>query len=159
MRNARAADRGTIVELNDAERPAVSTFEPSLFDHFLEHAVAFRIAEVRDRIAGFIVGLGNAVEYSSANYRWFQERYDDLVYVDRIVVAPEVRSRGVGRLLYQDLADLGHAPAIGCEVNIEPPNPRSMAFHQALGFYRVGTRSGGGITVACLRWDVSGESP
>jgi predicted GNAT superfamily acetyltransferase len=51
------------------------------------------------------------------------------------------RGRGYARRLYDDLFDrageAGHA-IVGCEVNSDPPNPASDAFHAALGFAEVG---------------------
>jgi predicted GNAT superfamily acetyltransferase len=50
----------------------------------------------------------------------------------------------VARSLYHELfaaaAQAGH-PIVGCEVNVEPPNPISDAFHEALGFTEVGRAS------------------
>ena len=44
-----------------------------------------------------------------------------------------------------------------CEVNIEPPNPASLAFHARMGFDRVGEQStkGGEVVVALLAAPVS----
>ena len=43
-----------------------------------------------------------------------------------------------------------------CEVNLEPPNPESLAFHDRLGFGRVGEQAtkGGSVVVALLSRDV-----
>ncbi len=49
----------------------------------------------------------------------------------------EARGRGVARALYEAVfADARAAglPLVCCEVNVEPPNPVSDAFHAALGF-------------------------
>ena len=58
-----------------------------------------------------------------------------------MIVAPAKRGRGVARGLYEELfavaAHAGHS-LVGCEVNVEPPNPVSDAFHEALGFSEVG---------------------
>jgi hypothetical protein len=54
------------------------------------------------------------------------------------------RGRGSARRLYRDLfqhaAEAGHERVV-CEVNSNPPNPASDAFHAALGFVEVGTAS------------------
>jgi predicted GNAT superfamily acetyltransferase len=58
-----------------------------------------------------------------------------------VVVAPQARRQGVARALYDDLAGLARAERIGllaCEVNLDPPNPRGLAFHEALGFLPAG---------------------
>ena len=74
-------------------------------------------------------------------WTWFRERYPRFVYVDRVVVAAEARGRGHARRLYEDLFDhvrrAGHT-IVTCEVNADPPNPASDAFHAALGFSEVG---------------------
>jgi uncharacterized protein len=56
-------------------------------------------------------------------------------------VAQAARGRGIARLLYEDLfttAKLAGHDRVVCEVNIEPPNPASDAFHSAMGFVAVG---------------------
>ena len=121
-------------------------------------------AELAEMIAGAFharrIGEGDAflltfdqdADYTSPNFLWFKARYPRFVYVDRIVVSPKARGRGLARLLYEDLfaraQEAGH-DRICCEVNAEPPNPTSDAFHAALGFEEVGQAAihGGAKTV------------
>ena len=93
-------------------------------------------------LAGFLIGLGPGLDYASPNYRYFCERYENFGYVDRIVVSPEARRRGVGSTLYDDYAAYlrGYTPVMVCEVNIRPPNDSSMAYHVAHGFQQVATQ-------------------
>jgi uncharacterized protein len=82
--------------------------------------------------------------YPNPNFRWFKERYESFVYIDRVIVAPDQRGRGVASMLYRDLiarSEEAHQPRIVREVNIDPPNPASLAFHAALGFEMVGEAS------------------
>lgn len=82
--------------------------------------------------------------YDSPNFLWFRARYPRFVYVDRIVVASSARGLGYARRLYRDLFEhavrAGHERVV-CEVNRNPPNPASDAFHAALDFVEVGTAS------------------
>jgi predicted GNAT superfamily acetyltransferase len=58
-----------------------------------------------------------------------------------VVVRPEARGRGVARALYADAERLAAAErmhVLCCEVNLDPPNPGSMAFHERLGFAPAG---------------------
>ena len=59
-------------------------------------------------------------------------------------MAASARGRGHARTLYHDLFDIaarnGHDIVV-CEVNSDPPNPASDAFHAALGFSEVGHAS------------------
>ncbi len=57
--------------------------------------------------------------------------------IDRVIVAPHARGRGLARSFYNGL--IAHAKGAGhqsivCEVNLDPPNPGSLAFHAAMGF-------------------------
>lgn len=82
--------------------------------------------------------------YDSANYRWFCARYSNFLYVDRVVVASHARGQGLARALYERLfaaARTAGKARIVCEVNADPPNPASEAFHRAFGFTPVGTAS------------------
>jgi hypothetical protein len=102
-----------------------------------------------------LIAFDETASYQSPNYLWQRERYPRFVYVDRVVVAPHARGRGLARLLYQDLFAAARAAGhdrIVCEVNREPPNPGSDAFHAALGFSEVGGAAihGGAKTVRYL---------
>lgn len=51
------------------------------------------------------------------------------------------RKKGLGRALYDDLTGAARADGhvvLACEVNYEPPNPVSDAFHTAQGFQEIG---------------------
>ena len=109
-------------------------------------------------IAGFVLAMVETAEYESLNFRWFVARYPRFVYVDRIAVAEGYRGLGIGRRLYADVEALavhagrGAGGPVTCEVNIAPPNPGSMAFHERLGFVGVGERwdEGGGTGVRMM---------
>lgn len=106
-------------------------------------------------LAGFVLVLAPGAPYGSPNYRFFEERArrdgtGAFRYVDRVAVSPDSQGSGVGRRLYDAVVE--HARAAGatevtCEVNLDPPNPDSQAFHAALGFVEVGRQwTHGGTT-------------
>ena len=100
----------------------------------------------------FLIAFDQDADYHSPNFLWFRERYARFVYVDRIAVAEHARGRGHARRLYEalfaDASAAGHA-LVTCEVNADPPNPASDAFHAALGFSVAGSAAldGGAKTV------------
>jgi predicted GNAT superfamily acetyltransferase len=141
-----------LLALNNAHATALSWLEPGRFADLLAAAYYARRLGPAD---AFMLAFDERAAYDSPNYLWFRARFPRFVYVDRIVVAPEARGRGLARLLYADLfararAD-GHVLA-GCEVNLQPPNPESDAFHAALGFTEAGRAAihGGSKTVRYL---------
>lgn len=117
-------------------------------------AAAFHAIRVGEADA-MLLAFDQAAAYDSPNFLWFRARMARFVYVDRVVVAASARGQGLARLLYRDLfanaRRAGH-DRIVCEVNADPPNPPSDAFHAALGFSEIGTATihGGSKTVRYL---------
>ena len=88
-----------------------------------------------------LIAFDQTADYDSQNFLWFRRRFDRFVYVDRVVVDPARRGMGLARRLYAEVfaraSAAGHGHVV-CEVNSDPPNPASDAFHAALGFREVG---------------------
>jgi uncharacterized protein len=142
-----------LLALNNAHAAELSPLDANALRALLGHAFyARRIGEME----ALLIALDEThPTYASPNYLWFRERRSRFVYVDRVVVAESARGKGHARQLYADLIE--HATAAGhdcivCEVNSDPPNPASDAFHQALGFRQVGIAAihGGAKTVRYL---------
>lgn len=143
---------GALLALNNAHARELSWLEPGRLSDLVDQAfVAWRIGQAE----ALLLTFDQAADYDSPNFLWFRERYPRFVYVDRIVVAEEARGRGLARRLYKDLFTAAQAAGherIVCEVNADPPNPASDAFHAELGFVPVGTAAihGGAKTVTYL---------
>ena len=98
---------------------------------------------VSDPEAAFLISLSEVSDNTSPNFLWFRERYDQFVYVDRVCVSGEHRRKGLAGILYDSLfaeALMAGRTRICCEVNSDPPNPSSDAFHYTRGFEVVGER-------------------
>lgn len=139
--NVADPDLAELHALNASEVPHVGEVDIERMRWFAENADYFRIARIDDEIVGFLVGLLPGSDYQSPNYRWFNQRYIDFAYVDRIIVAESARGLGVASDLYADFAtqSQNEVRVMTCEVNILPPNEGSMQFHTSLGFRKVGT--------------------
>ena len=157
LRPIEPADLPAVLTLNDAAYPAVpissvgELAELLAFDGF-SFAV---IGDQDESLLAFLIGLRPGNAYASENYRYFETRSSDYLYVDRIVVAEAARGQRVGQALYEAVFELARAEGraeVDCEVNLDPPNPGSLAFHARLGFERVGEQAtkGGAVTVALL---------
>ena len=89
----------------------------------------------------FILAFDQDADYDSPNFLWFRDRYERFAYIDRIVVAASAHGQGLGRALYEKLFGAAKAagyPCVMAEVNVNPPNPGSLAFHAKMGFEPVG---------------------
>lgn len=147
LRELTPADLPRLVELNNRNVPAVSPSDAAGMAALLA-ATETTVAVVADddpaTVLGFALLMRAGADYDSENYRWFEGRGTDFFYVDRIVVADEAQNAGVGRALYAAIfagaRERGLAE-VTCEVNVEPPNPGSMRFHERLGFVEVGRQS------------------
>lgn len=142
-----------ILALNNAHAAELSWLDAVRLRRLLSGAFHARRIGAVD---AFVIALDERhPTYDSPNYRWFQARYGRFVYIDRVAVASAARGQGHARRLYADTiahaADAGHDLVV-CEVNIDPPNPASDAFHAALGFVEVGAAPihGGAKTVRYL---------
>jgi predicted GNAT superfamily acetyltransferase len=149
-------DLPALARLNDAAVPAVNELGPTgLAEHVPGCDVALVVPDDDGAPLAFVLAVAPGADYDSENYRWFSAHRPGTLYVDRIVVAPHAHGRGLGRSLYD--AVLQRARELGlrevtCEVNLDPPNPGSLAFHGRLGFEQVGeqTTKGGSVRVALL---------
>lgn len=137
------ADEPAVLALNNIHAEELSWLGPERLRHLIGQAFYSRRIGSLD---AFILAFDHTADYDSPNYLWFRERYPRFVYVDRIAVAAQARGRGLARCIYMDLFETarraGHA-LVTCEVNHEPPNPASDAFHAALGFSEAGQAATG----------------
>ncbi|KZL02731.1 MULTISPECIES: GNAT family N-acetyltransferase [unclassified Pseudovibrio] len=108
------------------------------FAGLIKKATYVRIA---DKEAGLLIAYDKDGDYSSINFKWFCAGYDNFLYVDRIVISKATRGQGIAGKLYDDLFNFAKEKGyerIVCEVNSDPPNLASDAFHASRGFQIVG---------------------
>ncbi len=138
IRPFRHADLGWVLKLNAELEVELSPLTERRLLELSARAFSFRVVEP-DR--ALLLTFDQDADYDSPNFLWFRDRYPRFVYVDRIAVAAHARGDGLARALYEDLFQsaraAGHSDIV-CEVNSEPPNPASDAFHARLGFEAVG---------------------
>jgi len=161
LRPATAADQAAVLALNAASVEALSPLDGTHLEALAARAARYDVVEVDGEVAAFVLVFAPGADYNSDNYRWFDERYTDFCYLDRIVVGERWRRRGIGRLVY-DAIEAFSTPhgRLTCEVNAEPPNHASLAFHAARGYVEVGRLTHadprGGKTTAMLSKELSG---
>ncbi len=140
FRPYREEDRAAALALNAACQPEVGPMDEAKLRLFERIGPHIEVAMSGDTLAGLIVGLEEGAPYTSPNYAWFSERFERFAYVDRVAIADGFRGRGIGSTLYDRMRDWGERlqkPVMIAEVNLEPPNPKSIAFHLKYGFERL----------------------
>lgn len=142
IRAASVADHSAALALNNAHTPHVNALSESEFAWIAARCGHFAVAADTEGLVGLVMCLPSGLDYWSQNYDWFTARYPEFLYLDRVVVGPRARRTGIGRALYDHM----HATVadrwsrVTLEVNLRPPNPVSIAFHEAMGYRDVGVR-------------------
>ncbi len=158
IRDAEPGDYEALVALNNAAVPAVNALTVTDFADFARQADLFRVIGAPAAPQALLIALQPGRDYDSQNYRWFERTYYSFLYVDRVVVSETQRGQGLGAVLYDDFAAAGRrlgVPRLTCEVNLDPPNPGSIRFHERLGFVPVGTQEAGGKRVQLMTRDLA----
>jgi predicted GNAT superfamily acetyltransferase len=153
IRDLARKDWPEILRLNEESVHFLAPMDESKLAKWSDAASYFRVVELNGKVAAFLMGFRRGDDYDGVNFAWFAQRYSDFVYVDRIVVAPEYRGRRLADRLYDDFEAFAREHVIRhltCEVNVEPPNPVSLRFHEKRGFKEVGREAYAGKTVAML---------
>jgi predicted GNAT superfamily acetyltransferase len=141
-RPAQRVDTPAIVAINVAGRPGVYPLTSEAVAETLAVAPYFVVAEAGGQVAGYLIGYTSQDTCESDEFAWFQRHVLRFLYIDQVAVAPMHRRAGIAAYLYAQAAAHARAlgvPALVCEVNLDPPNPASLAFHARLGFREVGT--------------------
>ena len=148
-----------ILRLNRDNVEMLSPLDEQGLDELVGMADMARTVLVDGKVAAFVIALREGSRYQSVNYKWFSERLERFLYVDRVVVAEGCRHASLGTQLYAEVfakARLQQLPAVTAEINIEPENRPSLLFHKKMGFVEQGTQpiDGGkkvvSMQVACL---------
>ena len=138
LRVIEETDFSWIVDLNRLLEVELSPLTTDDLARLISNAFYARAATPRE---GFLLALDHDADYASPNFLWFRRRLARFVYVDRIAIVKSARGRGVARRLYLDLFEQARAAGhtrIVCEVNIDPPNSASDAFHAGFKFTEIG---------------------
>ena len=141
IRPATTADFDAILALNEESVAALSPLTRERLAALDACAALHLVVEDDARVIAFLLALREGAAYDSPNYRWFTQRYERFLYVDRVVVSSAARGRGAGARLYEALFGFAATQSVGlvtCEYDLEPPNPASEKFHARFGFREVG---------------------
>ena len=129
VREIGTEDLDTVIEINQTALEGVGPLDRE------------KLSMLVDQAAGFVITLPTGADYESSRYDWFEDRLDDYVYLDRIVVAQTHRRLGVASRLYEEIE--GAKPVA---LEVYDHNDGSLAFHESRGFEPVGRLEHAGTT-------------
>ena len=142
IRPIEPGDLDHILAINEANTPEVGSVDAERMRFIVAESPIALAVEVGDTIAGFCLVLGSDSTYDSVNYRWFTQRYDDFMYLDRVAVRglppwPGARHAAVrgGRSRDGRTRRRGRSRTRG---ERRPAERGITAFHARLGFVEVG---------------------
>jgi predicted GNAT superfamily acetyltransferase len=141
VRPIQRADLPAILALNNAHAREISLIDEAGLARLIAIAAHATAIGAPGAPGAFLVAFDHGTPPQGPNHAWFLDRNPRFLYVDRVCVEPRARKRGLARSLYADVFAVARArdlPVVCCEVNVDPPNPVSDAFHAALGFSEVG---------------------
>ena len=134
------SDVDSIWKINEDGLPGTGKVSPEEIEALLDFSSLAVGAYYGEELAGFVICLPPKTAYGSLNYAWFNKRYNEFLYVDRIAVATQYQNQRIGTMLYGFVKRnaIENGIPVTAEVNIQPPNPGSMRFHDRHGFQQVG---------------------
>jgi predicted GNAT superfamily acetyltransferase len=139
LRPLTPADHSDVLALNEQEVHLLAPMDEARLAELHGWSHRFDVIEVDGGFGGFVIVIEAGTTYDGDHYAFFSRRYERFLYLDRVVLASHVRRRGVGRVVYDELEEVARAfGRMTLEVNVDPPNPPSLAFHATRGYVEVG---------------------
>lgn len=147
IRDVSEHELDAVLALNNAAGQSILPMDRQHLRFFFDCAAYFRVGLIDGALAGFLIALTEDAEHSSTNFRWFKQRFERFLYIDRIVIGKGHRGAGLGRVFYADLQSFAEvrSPRITCEVFLEPGNDIALLFHGTYGFNEVGQQVMSGV--------------
>ncbi len=132
-------DVPVVLELNHRHVELLSPMDAARLDQLRGWASRADVILCDGVVAGFVLVFSPGSDYDSENYRWFSGAFgEDFDYLDRIVVDDAFRRRGLASAVYDAVEDAAGARGrLVLEVNLDPPNVASLAFHRQRGYREV----------------------
>lgn len=155
IRPATPEDYEEILKLNEESVHFLSPLSKEKLIHLHQESEILKVVETDGKVEAFVLALREGKDYDSVNYAWFSKNYEKFLYIDRVVVSVKQQGSGLGKMLYEDVfkhVKSIDVPVVTAEIDIEPPNPVSLKFHEKFGFKEVGKQAvAGGKKIVSLQ--------
>ena len=151
------SDVPDVLQLNADHVELLSPLDDSELDDLRRWATRADVIVSGGRTAGFVLVFAPGSDYGSLNYRWFGEHYGTgFHYLDRIVIDDRFRRRGLASAVYDTVEEAARSRGrLVLEVNIDPPNEPSLAFHRSRGYREVAQLGEAGHRVSLMAKEIS----
>ncbi len=159
LRPITEADHPDVLALNERNVELLAPLDDARLAELRTAADTAHVIDVDGQFAGFVITFTAGAAYDGENFGWFTARFDDFCYLDRVVIHEGFRRRGLASKVYDLLEPGCRRPVFTLEVNLDPPNHGSLAFHRARGYTEVGQRVSGGHLVTLLAKPLAGPAP
>lgn len=134
-------DLDAIVDLNQAALEGVGPLDYEALALLVKQSDQALVLDDGGQVGGFVITLPTGATYDSSRYEWFEDRLDEYVYLDRVVVAETHRRQGVASRLYDAIeSDLPVA------LEVYDTNVPSLEFHRQRGYRKLGELEHAGKT-------------
>lgn len=140
IRRAGPENHEAILAINAQGVPGVSALDAAKLARLDAAADPLLVAAQDGNIAAYLIAFRPDAAYEGTCFQWFREHHPGSLYIDQVAVGSDWRRSGVASDLYRALEIAARErglDSLTCEVNLEPPNPQSMAFHRVRGFQEV----------------------
>lgn len=101
-------------------------------------ACVLRLQETRnERLVAFALGMTSRNPLADFSLQWCLTRFEDFLFLERIVVEPSWRRAGIGSSMIERAVQWSREAglmSLCCQVHDRPPNRDAHAFVMALGF-------------------------
>ncbi|MFO0589207.1 MAG: GNAT family N-acetyltransferase [Polyangiaceae bacterium] len=143
IRQLAASDQTDVLRINAESLPGVARLDENEIGRLLHLPNSHLAAEGADHtVLGYALAFPSDAPYDGEEFHFLKRlQPEPFLYIDQVAVGATARRAGVASALYEALATYARhrrLAAMCCEVNLEPPNPGSLAFHQDAGFHRIG---------------------
>lgn len=128
-----------ILRINAESQPGVAHLDRAEFERLVglknEHLV---MEGPKGGLVGYLLAFPSDTPYDGAEFILLTKTsLGPFIYIDQVAVGATERRTGAAARLYQatEAAALRRGiQELSCEVNLNPPNPGSLAFHRSKGF-------------------------
>ena len=141
IRDARKEDFSEILRLNEESVHFLSPMDMEKLIRLDKESAFHKVITVDGEVRCFCLAFREGAPYESVNYRWFQDHFDEFLYVDRVVVDCDIQGEGLGKLMYEEVFRFAKENKVGritAEIDVKPENPISLKFHDLYGFKEAG---------------------